>query len=348
MSFLNADETLREDTNSSTTIQSTGSQLPKSFKDELRKQFFARDRREKTALDSLIPDSSAAPEIASINLALPADFPAYLAKSKRILCLVGAGLSASSGISTFRDSKGKDKFWRDYQVSVLSVSGMFVEDPINSWWYYADRRRTILSATPNAGHKALAKLAKKRNAMLTVSQNVDGLLESSGMTEGHDLVNLHGSLLNVQCADPACGYAEHGNYHDPIVPGLTIPDSDISDPEVSLPVTSKDDLPHCPRCIHSLIRPEILWFGEDVPKEKLAKVDEFLSGEEKIDLMIVVGTSAMVWPAADFVHKARKGGAKVAVFDMNRPVGTGILMDADWFFQGDAAVTLPDMLGHEI
>lgn len=225
---------------------------------------------------------------------------------------------------------------------------MFVEDPINSWWYYADRRHAVLNAKPNAGHRALARLASKQaENMLTVSQNVDGLLESSGMTEGSHLVNLHGSLLNVRCADHACDYAEHGNYHDPIVPSLVIPETDISDPDVPLPGISKNELPYCPKCIHSLVRPGILWFGEDVPKAKLDQINEFLAAGEKIDLMIVVGTSAMVWPAADFVHKARKGGAKVAVFDTNIPVGTGVLRDGDWFFEGDAAVMLPNILGEE-
>lgn len=323
----------------------TSATLPESFKDELRRQFFARDQREQPALTSLLPTSSTTSANLDIAHAPEAEFPAYLAASKKILCLVGAGLSVASGIATFRDSNGKDRFWRDYQVSLLSTPGLFVEDPVTSWWYYANRRHAMLSAEPNAGHKLLAALAEKKGAdLLVVNQNTDGLLEREGMGEGR-MVNLHGNLLDLKCADSKCGFVELGNHRDPIVTGLTIPEFGISDHNIPLPVISKDDLPHCPRCRHSLLRPGILWFGEDVPKEKLARVNEFLVAEEKVDLMIVVGTSAMVWPAADFVHKARKGGARVAIFDMKMPAGTGVLKDGDWFFEGDAAVLLPKMLG---
>jgi NAD-dependent deacetylase sirtuin 5 len=325
MSMPQPNDTPIGDSNISSPPQATGPELTISFKDELRKQFFARDQREKPALDSLLTPSSSVFEEQNINLASPDDFPAYLATSKRILCLVGAGLSVSSGIATFRDERGKDKFWRDYQVSVLSSSRFFVEDPIVSWWYHADRRQASLKANPNSGHRALVQLAEKKDRMLIVSQNIDGLLERAGLAEER-LINLHGSLFSLHCANSACSYTEQANYQDPQIPALTIPATEISTLEVPLPSISKEDLPHCPTCKTNLVRPGILWFGENVPKSKLAQVDAFLQGEKdgeqdgKVDLMIVVGTSAMVWPAADFIHKARKSGAKIAVFDMNKPV----------------------------
>ncbi|QDS76300.1 hypothetical protein FKW77_002126 [Venturia effusa] len=305
-------------------------------------QFFARGRRSKPDFDSLLSPSSISSS-ANIRLALPTAFPAYLASAKRILCLTGAGLSVASGIATFRDSKGKDRFWRDYQVGILSTHQFFVDDPATSWLYHASRRNAALKAQPNGGHEALARLAEqRRDDMLVINQNIDGLLERAGMETGR--VNLHGSFGDVRCADDSCSYFRFGDTADAVGPSPKVSDEDISDLARPLPAVSRDQLPHCPICKHSLLRPGILWFGEPIPKEKLERIEKFMKADEKIDLMIVVGTSAMVSPAADYVHRARKSGAKIAVFDLNMPVGTGVLQEGDWFFEGDASVSLPRML----
>jgi NAD-dependent deacetylase sirtuin 5 len=322
-----------------------------AFKDELRKQFFARDQRDKQSLNELIFSSSSVDNESPLpNLASATEFVAHLGSSKRILCLVGAGLSVSSGISTFRDANGKDRFWRDYQVSVLSTAHQFKEDPVLSWWYHASRRREALEANPNPGHQALADLATRRKDMFVVSQNIDGLLARTALPE-EQVVHLHGSIFSLQCSNEICHYKELSNYDDPLVPALTIPSTvDISSPHMPLPHVSELDLPQCPIC-RKIIRPGVVWFGEEVPKTELLKVDQFLDrgegsteAEKKIDLMIVVGTSAMVWPATDFIHRARKNGAKIAVFDVKRPIGKNVLMDGGWYFEGDAVVTLPEML----
>jgi NAD-dependent deacetylase sirtuin 5 len=331
-----------------------GSSLSRDFKDELRKQFFARDQREKPSLNKLVPLPSTSLTPRTANLASPTSFVTHLQSSNRILCLVGAGLSVSSGIPTFRDANGKERFWRDYQVSVLSAAPHFKEDPVLSWWYYASRRGDALRANPNSGHQALAELSKIKKDMLIVSQNIDGLLERTNLAEDQ-LVRLHGSVFSLRCSNDACTYKDPSNYDNPLVPALAIPSNvDISSPDSLLPQITKEDLPQCPTC-NNLLRPGILWFGEELPKEVLGKVDEFLEGEggatedeKKVDLMIDVGTSAMVWPAADFVHKARKNGAKIAVFDVNEPIGSNVLMDGDWFFKGDAAVMLPDMVKSQV
>ncbi|KAF2433155.1 DHS-like NAD/FAD-binding domain-containing protein [Tothia fuscella] len=359
-----ASEKSQEATSSS--MPATG-QLPHSFKNELRAQFFARDKREKPALDNLVPTSSNTNISSTIRLAPPEAFPAYVASSKRIICLTGAGLSASSGIQTFRDKNGKDRFWRDYQVSVLATAAFFKEDPVLSWLYHADRRREALNAEPNAGHEALKQLVERKGeGILVVNQNIDGLLERSGVREER-IVRVHGSLFDMRCVDEGCGFVDRQNFAESIVEGLKNESGgNIGDVDTRLPDIAVADLPHCPKC-NSLLRPGIVWFGEDLSASSLQKTNDFLEGElgnsagnaedtqskresasagkdEKIDLMIIVGTSAMVWPAADFIHKARKNGAKIAVFDQVRPVGSDVLRDGDWFFQGDAAVTLPEML----
>jgi NAD-dependent deacetylase sirtuin 5 len=316
--------------------------ITRDFKDELRRQLFARDQREKPSLDKLVPSSSAASDrLSFVNLAFPTDFPEYLASSERIICLVGAGLSVSSGIATFRDANGKDRFWRDYQVSVLSAVRHFKEDPILSWWYYVSRRQEALRAAPNAGHEALAQLAGEKDTFV-VSQNIDGLLERTSIPE-EKLISLHGSIFSLRCSNDICEYKEDSNHKEPLVPALAIPSAvDISLPSVPLPEISKKDLPQCPIC-NNFLRPGILWFGEEIAKTNIVQTNKFLNEAKNVDLMLVIGTSAMVWPAAEFIHKARKKGAKVAVFDMKKPIGSDVLMDGDWFFEGDAAITLPKM-----
>lgn len=153
---------------------------------------------------------------------------------------------------------------------------------------------------------------------------------------------------------------ERNNYTDPIVPALAIPSDesdptttsalavrelDISDEAVAIPELSRDHLPTCPTCKHGLLRPGVVWFGEQLPGDVLDDVDAFISAPEKIDLIMVIGTSAKVYPAAGYVNSARVKGARVAVINMdpNDVPGQG-LYAGDWFFQGDAAQILPELL----
>ncbi|KAJ4395397.1 hypothetical protein N0V91_010876 [Didymella pomorum] len=271
-------------------------------------------------------------------------FQQHLNKSTRILALLGAGLSASSGLPTFRGAGG---LWRTHDATSLATPEAFARDPGLVWQFYSYRRHMALSVKPNPAHYALAELAKKRN-FLTLSQNVDDKLKL-----------LHGSLFDVKCSDFFCDYVEKNNYTDPIVPALAIPtdeldpttnqalavrELDISDENVAIPELNYDHLPKCPKCGKGLLRPGVVWFNERLPSDVLQDVDTWIS-EDDIDLIMVIGTSAKVYPAAGYVDIARRRGARVAVINMDKSdAPAGGMYSRDWFFQGDAAQIVPELL----
>lgn len=170
-------------------------------------------------------------------------------------------------------------------------------------------------------------------------------------------------MFNVKCTSFYCSY--HGqNFTDPIVPALSIPldesdpttkdalhakqerkELDIADAEVRLPSLTPADLPICPMCHQGLLRPGVVWFGEPLPSTVLNTVDRFIDDSETIDLIMVIGTSASVYPAAAYVDDARGKGARVAVINAARAdEPAGGLDEDDWFFEGDAAQILPEIL----
>ena len=124
---------------------------------------------------------------------------------------------------------------------------------------------------------------------------------------------------------------------------------DISDDRVEIPKLSVDDLPQCPQCGQGLLRPGVVWFGEMLSEKVIHDIDNFIEQSRKIDLILVIGTSAKVYPAAGYIEKAREKGARVAVINMDQAdTGRGGLKRGDWFFQGDAAVLVPELLRSEI
>lgn len=197
---------------------------------------------------------------------------------------------------------------------------------------------------------------------------------------------LHGSLFDVRCTAFYCNYVESNNFTDPIVPALAIPEGepspaplgtatsgagatdslqhamhgagskyqkgkelDISDDRVEIPELDVKDLPHCPKCGSGLLRPGVVWFGEMLPKKTIDEIDHFIAESKKIDLIMVIGTSAQVYPAAGYIDTARAKGARVAVINMDKgDTGRGGLEKGDWFFEGDAGVLVPDLLKSEI
>ncbi|KAI4684349.1 hypothetical protein J4E85_007148 [Alternaria conjuncta] len=283
-------------------------------------------------------------------------FQQHLTKSTRILALLGAGLSASSGLPTFRGAGG---MWRTHDATSLATPQAFERDPGLVWQFYSYRRHMALKAKPNPAHYALAELAKKKEQFITLSQNVDGL-SPRAQHPAEQLKLLHGSLFDLKCSDFFCNYSERNNYTDPIVPALAIPtdesdpttnaalaarELDISDINVEIPELDYKHLPHCPECKNGLLRPGVVWFGEILPKKVMEDVDAFIEDEEDIDLIMVIGTSAKVYPAAGYVDLARSKGARVAIINMDaNDVPAGGLYDGDWFFQGDAAQIVPELL----
>jgi NAD-dependent deacetylase sirtuin 5 len=120
---------------------------------------------------------------------------------------------------------------------------------------------------------------------------------------------------------------------------------DISDQNVALPELTPSHLPRCPTCKTGLLRPGVVWFGEQLPSDVLNSVDDFMEKPENIDLILVIGTSARVYPAAEYVDLARAKGARVAIINMDtNDMPAGGLYKQDWFFEGDAAEIVPELL----
>ncbi|KAK5166991.1 uncharacterized protein LTR77_007720 [Saxophila tyrrhenica] len=276
-------------------------------------------------------------------------FHAHLKGSKRVVALLGAGLSASSGLPTFRGAGG---LWRTHVSTDLATPEAFAEHPGLVWQFYNYRRHMSLSVEPNPAHHALARLSKKMPDFITLSQNVDGLSQRANHPP-EQLQLLHGTLFELKCASRSCEYRET-NFTDPVVPALAIPtdgvdptstearksansqleaqaqgkDLDISDEKVPLPFLTTYDLPHCPKCKKNLLRPGVVWFGESLPGDVLGKVHDYLNQPEKIDLIM-----------------ARAKGARVCVVNMDaNDAPPGGWKEGDWLFAGDAAVLVPELL----
>lgn len=254
-------------------------------------------------------------------------FQQHLQSSRRVMALVGAGLSAASGLPTFRGPGG---LWRRFDAMELATPEAFDLDPGLVWQFYSARRRAALRADPNNGHYALAELAKcwGPHRLLTVTQNVDGLSDRAGHPES-GLVHLHGNLFSLKCTSFSCHY-ETVSYADPLTPALADPERDTR--------ISRKDLPSCPAC-GGLLRPGVVWFGEALPEREMQTVDDFLETNE-VDLILVIGMSATVWPAAGYIDEVEMRGGKAAVFNTDpstaRPNG--------WYFEGDTNDLLPRAL----
>lgn len=210
-----------------------------------------------------------------------------------------------------------------------------------------------------------------------------GLSQRAGHPEAQ-LHEFHGSLLTVKCAGLYCKYSEKNNLKDPICPALALPQAgpqpepatddntgekaaealtqalnasasqpllnpwelDIADASVPLPGIPESELPHCPNCGTGLLRPGVVWFGEALPEDVMEALDGWIETPgENIDLILVVGTSAAVNPAAGYVEIAKKKGARVAVVNMDKShLPQSGMRKRDWFFEGDASVILPEIL----
>ncbi len=193
----------------------------------------------------------------------------------RIVVLTGAGISAESGVPTFR---GKGGLWRRYDPKDLATPEAFERDPKLVWEWYDWRRGLIAKAEPSEAHKILAKLEKEKD-LWVITQNVDGLHQRAGSKR---VVELHGNIWRVRCV--RCGV----RYYDHRVPLEEIP-------------------PRCKEC-GGLLRPDVVWFGEALPQEALERAYELSLSAE---IFLAVGTSAQVYPAAELPLIAKRSGAKL-------------------------------------
>lgn len=237
---------------------------------------------------------------------------AWVQAARRLVVFTGAGVSAESGIPTFRDAL--TGLWARFDPEQLATEGAFRANPSTVWRWYAERRAAIAAARPNAAHCAIAALEARGLRVSVVTQNIDGLHARAG---SHDVLELHGNILRVKCLE-GCGNPER------IEPAFDW----RADPR---------EPPPCPRC-GAPLRPDVVWFGE------LLLPDVFSRAERaalRCDLMLVVGTSALVHPAAGLPLLARQAGARIAVVN---PQDTPIDALADGVLRGAAGSVLPELL----
>lgn len=213
---------------------------------------------------------------------------------------------------------------------------------------------------PNTTCASKSRDQKKDPPILTNYPHA-GLSQRAGHPP-HQLHLLHGNLFDLKCSSFFCDHREANNFTDPLVPALAIPttastapiplDITATEPEgddeeldlslstTPLPPIPRSSLPHCPACTTGLLRPGVVWFGEMLPQATLGAIDDFID-DDGVDLILVIGTSSTVWPAAGYVDRARAKGARVAVINVEP---TDALREGDWFFQGDAGVVVPELL----
>ncbi|EMD41050.1 hypothetical protein CERSUDRAFT_111620 [Gelatoporia subvermispora B] len=281
-------------------------------------------------------------------------FTEVLKRSKNIIAVAGAGLSAASGIPTFRGTGG---MWRKYDAMSLATPEAFHANPSRVWQFYHYRREKALSAQPNAAHLALAAFSVPSlrhqispDASFTlITQNVDGLSQRSlnsvvatkpvlgeelQATSQPVMLEMHGRLFDVVCTARGCGHRSL-DFSSPICAALAgteeLVEKGVIEPEIPL-----EDLPRCSKC-GALARPGVVWFGEQ-PHH----MDAIIKLVDEADLCLVVGTSSTVYPAAGFASEVQDHDGNVAVFNLDRSEGDET---ADFLFLGPCEETLPKALG---
>ena len=211
---------------------------------------------------------------------------AHLQKAVRVTVLTGAGISAESGVPTFRGSRG---LWRNSRPEELASPEAFLNDPLHVWKWYQHRRKLISQTQPNVGHRILASWSSIFQGFSLITQNVDGLHERAGSST---LIPLHGSIWNVRCLRNCMGSPAY--WTDTSVPLKTLP-------------------PLCPNC-SGIARPDIVWFGESLN----AKNIQTALAASQCDVFLSVGTSAVVQPASEFVKHAKRNRAFTVEINLER------------------------------
>jgi NAD-dependent deacetylase len=229
-----------------------------------------------------------------------------LASARSVVVLTGAGVSAESGVPTFRGVQG---LWRQYRAEDLATPEAFSRDPKLVWEWYDWRRRLIAECQPNPAHHAIAFLERQAQKFLLITQNVDGLHRLAGSVR---MVELHGNLWRVRCPRES-----------KITENLDVP---------------LHTIPPCCEC-GGLLRPDVVWFGEALPSEALHKTREAV---ESCDVFLIVGTSAVVQPAASLPRIARNNGAYVIEVNLEPTPLTPIAHESH---HGKAGEILPRLFG---
>ena len=239
------------------------------------------------------------------EIAIPDALLDALRDAQHVCVLTGAGVSAESGVPTFREAQSG--LWEKYDPLQLATPDAFQRDPTLVWRWYRWRRKLVAEAEPNAGHIALAKLQTLVPEMTLITQNVDGLHQRAGSDR---VIEFHGNLFVNRCSAP-CSELQN------------VPDT--------------DDPPACTTC-GALVRPGVVWFGEAIPEEAMGAA---MPAVATSDVFLSVGTSAAVWPAAGFAEMAAQNGA--VVVEIN-PEHTDISDNCHFRIPGQSGVVLPELI----
>jgi len=226
----------------------------------------------------------------------------------RVLVITGAGVSAESGIPTFR---GKDGYWRNLDPIKLATPEAFALDPELVWQWYRERRHRISDVQPNAAHEAIVNLAHCADEFLLVTQNVDDLHERSGLAKA-EMVQIHGDIFVTKCS--RCDFEQKQEQN-------------------------QNGVPKCTKC-GSLVRPGVIWFGEPLPSREIERVENYLQ-RDPCGVVIVVGTTATFGYIIDWALRAsRRGGELIEV----NPEETPLSRFATRLVREPAAAALPRLI----
>jgi NAD-dependent deacetylase len=229
----------------------------------------------------------------------------WLKQARSVAVLTGAGVSAESGVPTFRGNNG---LWKQYRAEDLATPGAFKRDPKLVWEWYDWRRSLIAQAKPNAGHQALVELERRVSSFTLITQNVDGLHELAG---SRNVLEVHGSIWRMRCTSCA---REQMDRRTPL-------------PEIP------------PKCeCGGLLRPGVVWFGEALPPRIWHDAEAVARSAE---VFLLVGTSAIVYPAAGLAQIAKASGARVVEINIAETV---LSSEIDEFLQGPSGELLPQLI----
>ena len=246
------------------------------------------------------------------------DAAELLRDAERVVIFTGAGISAESGVPTFRDAQ--TGLWARFDAKALATPEAFEADPALVWGWYEGRRGTVERVRPNAGHEAVAAIEARIPDTVVITQNVDDLHERAGSKSP---IHLHGSLFAPRCS--ACARPA------PVPDGLATE---------AFPTSPEDGRITPPACAHcgAPVRPGVVWFGEQLPADALSAATEAAFG---CDLLFTIGTSGLVYPAAEIPYVAARSGATVVQIN---PEPTALDAVANVNLRGPAARILPELV----
>ena len=228
-----------------------------------------------------------------------------LGNARHVLVLTGSGVSAESGVPTFREAQ--TGLWENFDPHQLATPEAFLQDPALVWRWYRWRRELVAKASPNPGHFALATLESLVPELTLVTQNVDGLHQRAGSAA---VTEYHGNLFETRCFSGPC------------------PQSGAE---------PADEIPTCPLC-GGLLRPGVVWFGEAIPAAAMLTAQQ---AAEDCDVFLSIGTSSLVWPAAGLGESARNAGATVVEINLDT---TPMSSRSHHVLQGKSGELLPELV----